>query len=80
MTDKRRIKNEIERLKENTDDSDVTVWSSVTTVTHAMTDEDGRDIVDKIPDPELPDGYERGRELHVDSPVVDIHTLTKRDD
>ena len=69
---KRQLEKELERLKGPTD-TVMGVTSRVVTITDGMTDNHGKLIEENAPDPQLPQGYERGEELVTGSPVVTAH-------
>lgn len=74
---KRQIEKEIAELKDR-QSSDVTVTSSVVTFTDDMT-EDGKLVIEEIPESDIPDGYELGEKLPTDSAMVEAYWLERSD-
>lgn len=66
------------RLKEIEEERALTEWkvhTDVVTVTDSIVDDSGNTIEEKVPDPESPDGWELGRIVPTQSPVVTVHEL-----
>jgi len=56
------------------------VHSDVQVITDDMVDDRGNTIEEKLPEPEPPDGWELGRVIPTESPVVTWRELTPVDD
>lgn len=56
------------------------VHSDVQVITDDMVDDRGNTIEEKLPEPEPPDGWELGRVVPTQSPVVTWRELTPVDD
>ena len=56
------------------------VHSDVQVITDDMVDDQGNTIEEKLPEPEPPDGWELGRVVPTQSPVVTWRELTPVDD
>ncbi|MEZ3172741.1 hypothetical protein ABNG03_19355 [Halorubrum sp. RMP-47] len=78
---RRAIASRLEEIEEERDEpTEWNVHSDVRVITDDMVDDSGNTIEEKLPEPEPPDGWELGRVIPTESPVVTWRELTPVDD
>jgi hypothetical protein len=77
---RRAIASRLEEIEEERDEpAEWNVHSDVVTITDDMVDDCGNTLEEKVPDPEPPDGWELGRVVPTQSPVVTVHELEENE-